>query len=275
MDLVRKLSNREAFNADENLELRVENIIQTLSNCINLEFNKNSGSNDEELFCAPSLIDCDLTQRLQLARDLSDLLANAKSKRDSALTNQSVASLRNYRKSCIIPDTYELIEKIFDPGCENLSLTPSQSEEILMFIQNNSTSSETSKFRVPLSGYQRDLIMISQKIEKIKKNLRSNQDKRDALDINNRELRENIKLLQKKESNLNQQLDDSIEEKALAKMRRNSLQEEIKQTKELLEVINAKERSQGSVFVEFSNELSAESSLSSFLTDTNLIKNNI
>lgn len=238
---------------DDNLDVRIENIIQTLSSCINYEFNKNSGSNDEDLFCAPSLIDCDLLQRLQLARDLSDLLGSVKSKRDSILISESVASLRNYRKSCILSNTQELIEKIFDPSCETLSLTASQAEEILIYIQNNSSTSETSKLRVPVSANQRDLIVISQKIEKMKKNLRSNQDKRDCIEIENRELRESIKLLQKQAASLDKMLDDSVEEKALAKERRNSLKNEILNAQDMIGLIKDKGKSQGS---QFFNELS-------------------
>lgn len=220
--------------SDNTLDLIIENTIQTLSNCINSEFNKNSGSSEEDLFCAPSLINTDLTQKIQLARDLTDLLSNCKSKRDSFLTNQSVASLRNYRKSCILPNTQDLLQKIFDPTTESISLTSSQAEDILQFIQNNSLTSQTAKHRMPLSGYQRDLIMVSQKIEEMKKNLRTVQDRRDFLEISNRDMRENIRLLQKQEVALDKKLDDSLKEKEVIKERRNYLKDDLSQSREML-----------------------------------------
>ena len=230
--------------SDNTLDLIVENTIQTLSSCINAEFNKNSGSTEEDLFCAPSLINTDLLQKIQLARDLTDLLYNCKSKRDSILTNQSVASLRNYRKSCILPSTQDLIQKIFDPTSDSLSLTSSQAEDILQYIQNNSLSSQTVKHRMPLSGYQRDLIMVSQKIEEMKKNLRAVQDRRDFLEISNKEMRENIKLLQKQEIALDKKLDDSIKEKEVIKERRNYLKDDLSQSRIILKGMFAKHLSE-------------------------------
>ena len=104
-----------------------------------------------------------------------------------------------------------------------------------------------------MSACQRDLIGISQKIEKMKKNLRGNQDKRDCIEIENRELRESIKLLQKQAGSLDKMLDDSVEEKALAKDRRNSLKNDILNAQDMIGLIKEKGKSQGS---QFFNELS-------------------
>lgn len=76
--------------------------------------------------------------------------------------------------------------------------------------------------------------MVSQKIEEMKKNLRTVQDRRDFLEISNRDMRENIRLLQKQEVALDKKLDDSLKEKEVIKERRNYLKDDLSQSREML-----------------------------------------
>ena len=240
-DLIRKMSAVHEKNlcSDGTLEILLESVIQTLSNCINGEFNRSAGSKNEELFCAPSLIGFDLTSKMQLARDLADLLYNCKSQRESILTSQSIESLRNYRPSSSNFTNKDLLNSIMKPDNEGLYVNPVQAEEILTILQNNSATSETNRYRMPLASYQREFITVFQKIDEMQKTLRKKQDEHDFLDISNRKLRETINLLKKQEQNLEKQVEDSVVECYLYKEHKDNLSKQLDDSMESLYKIQA------------------------------------
>ena len=220
--------------SDNTLDILLENTIKTLSSIINTEFNKNSGSFEESLFCSPDIKDFDLLSKVQLARDLAELLSNCKSKRDTILSNQSIESLRNYRPSSIIFNNKDLLNAILHPGNEDIYLNPFEAEQLLNIINNFSATSETNKYRVPLASNQKEFILISQKIAEMKASMKNKQDEHDFLEISNKKLVDTTNLLIKQEEYLDKQLEDSMVEYFSYEEHKKTLTQELAEANESL-----------------------------------------
>ncbi|OMJ65341.1 hypothetical protein SteCoe_38444 [Stentor coeruleus] len=253
---IRKLSSidERPSLSDSTLEILIENIIQNLSNLINAEFNKNSGTKDENLFCVPDMLNETFLSKAQLARDLSELLYNCKSKRESILSNQPYESLRNYRPSNLALTTQDIFSCIFNGSfdktktgtktkpsdsntaqeIDSLYLNGTQAEELLSIIQEFSAVSESNKYRMPLSTSQKEFILISKKIDEILKTLRQKEDEHDYLDTTNKKLNETIALLKQQERNFDKQLEDSMAEYFLYEEHKKNLENELEEARNIM-----------------------------------------
>jgi hypothetical protein len=215
--------------SDSTLEIIVENTIQILSICINNEFNHNSGTKSENLFYLPDMLGFDLTSKVQLTRDLSELLYNCKSKRTTMMPSQSIESLRNYRPNSANLSK-DLLRTIMTTGHDGLFVSSSDAEQILNIISSFSATSDTNKYRVPLANTQKEFILLSQKIEQMKKTLRTKQDEHDFLEISNKKLADTIELLKKQENYLEKKLEDSMVEYFSYEEHKKTLIQELQET---------------------------------------------
>ena len=230
LEKLRKLSSidENLSPRDSTLEILLENTIQTLSTSINKEFNKSSGS-DEALFFLPDMLGFDFLAKVQLARDLSELLFNCKNKRDTILPSQSIESLRNYRPSSLNLTNKDLLSAILNQDQEGVYINANDAEEILKIISDFTNVSETNRHRKPLAANQKEFIMISQRLSKMKKSMRNKQDEIDFLGMSNAKLGDTMKLLQKQEEYLDKMLEDAVYEAYLAEERKGILAKELEE----------------------------------------------
>lgn len=220
--------------SDRTLEILIENSIQALSSCINKEFNKSSGT-EEELFLLPDMLGFDFPAKIQLARDLSELLFNCKSKRESILPSQSLESLRNYRPSQLSLTNKDLLKSILTQDSEGIYVSANDAEELLQLIRHFTDISESNQFRGPLASRQRETILISQKLNKMKKIIRGKQDEIDFLEMSNTQLSDTIRLLNRNEEYLDKMLEDSVYETYSAEERIKILSKELEEASDSLE----------------------------------------
>ena len=138
-DLLNKIRKMSSIDerpslSDSTIEILIENTIQSISTCINNEFNNNSNTKDESLFCLPDMLGFDLLSKIQLARDLADLLYTSRSKRNSIMPNQSIDSLRNYRPSNLLTTPKDLLQSIINSDVDGLYVSSADAEFILNII---------------------------------------------------------------------------------------------------------------------------------------------
>lgn len=93
---VQRVSDIRSTIDDSELNKSIDNLVKILADYINEDFNNKAGTKDVQLFVLPDFTRS-LLEKSQLARDLTDLLTQCRTSRDSAIPRESFNSAQATR----------------------------------------------------------------------------------------------------------------------------------------------------------------------------------
>ena len=214
---------------EEIFDLVLGKLIENLSKSISLEFGRGT---DEKLFFMPKLTHLDLTQKTDLARDLSELLFNRRNMRDSLDLRSSLESIKNFQE---LEKQQDLIQKI-QKG-EELQITKREAETLIKLIFLQCNDSESWVFKADLCEIQDQYIHISRQLKKslsdlhkVKTDLVEVQEASKCLDTQHSFLHSKGKILEK-------QIEDYLIEEFIIDEQTSQLTQELLEAETMLKAL--------------------------------------
>ena len=200
-----------------------------MSKSISLEFGRGT---EENLFFMPKLTHLDLTQKTDLARDLSELLFNCRNKQDSLDLRSSLESIKNFQE---LVSEQDLIQKI--QNGEELQITKQDSETLIKLIFLQCNDSESWVFKADLFEIQDQYIHISRELkkslsvlQKAKTDLKDSQEASRSLDTQHSFLHHKGKVLEK-------QIEDYLIEEFIIDEQTSQLSQELIEAETMLKAL--------------------------------------
>lgn len=218
-------------NSEDFCDFGLCKVIENLSKSINTEFNKGLYDN---LFIMPELDNLSILEKSQLARDLSELLHNYRTMRESLNFRESLESLRNFKD--LKNQNEDILEEIFK-GKEVL-IDKNHSEEIMKLLFLTCNESESWKYREDLTNAQDSYIFLSQQVKKLVKNKILKKEQINDIRIQKEILGKEIDMFRDKEVALEKNLEDVMIDQFILEEQTNQLIMELNEAKSMLQEVS-------------------------------------
>jgi hypothetical protein len=221
--------------SEEIFDALLGKLIENLSKSISLEFS--NGNQDEFLFYMPKLTHLDLTQKTEMARDLSQLLFNTRTNRNSMDLRSSLESIKNFQD--IENSQEDLLQKLFEKSEIQLTKNDAQNLVRLIFLQCN--DSESWVFKADLNEIQDQYVFISKELKKISNKMKKVREKMqeeiDTQDV----LQKEFELLQGQGKMMEKQIEEYLIEEFIIDEQTQQLKLEIEEAKNIMKDLGIKE----------------------------------
>jgi hypothetical protein len=255
-------NSAQNFDSDPIIDREVEAMVRSLHSAIDADFRRKAGCFDEQLYHLPDdYVKYTLIDKLRLARDLAEqiyqgILNNSMmfSPRRTTpklfLDTQNIPEPNNARQEAGVnlmkvkgEKNLDVLSRIFQLPSNGIMLSEPDTKELAGLLLGAVRDSASHELKVKLHTLQDKYEAVSEKLSKLRGQLKKREEEQEHLINNNTQLRNSVKVLKQQIGSLEKQLEDTIVENYLNEEKCKKTREELMEARSLIQQFMQSENS--------------------------------